>query len=200
MQRSLASALLLFSGLILSPASHADGPATADAEPTPHVFELRTYHTHDGKLAELHTRFRDHTCALLEKHGAKLVGFWTPQDAKDGKGAKLVYLVQFPSRDAAKKTWKAFGEDPEWRKARDESQKNGPLVEKVESVFLDPDRLQRDEVSDSACAAAIDAGRARESAAVSGSSSPLGSSSAEGGTSLAGLAEKNPTGLSVNPM
>ena len=130
MHRPLAAAFLLFSGLSLCSAS-------AD-EPAPHVYELRTYHTHDGKLAELHKRFRDHTCALLEKHGAKLVGFWTPQDEKDGKGSKLVYLVQFPSRDAAKKTWKAFNEDPEWQKAKDESQKNGPLVEKVDSVFLEP--------------------------------------------------------------
>ncbi len=102
------------------------------------MFELRTYHTNDGKLADLHTRFRDHTCALLKKHGAELIGFWTPLDEKDGKGSKLVYLVAFPDREAAQKTWKAFHDDPEWKRVYEESHRNGVLVKKVESVFLEP--------------------------------------------------------------
>jgi hypothetical protein len=113
--------------------------ARGGAPVAPHrVFELRTYHTNDGKLADLHKRFRDHTCELLKRHGAELIGFWTPLDEKDGKGSKLVYLVAFPSRDAAKKTWEVFGKDPEWRKVYEESHKNGVLVKKVESVYLEP--------------------------------------------------------------
>ena len=102
------------------------------------VFELRTYYLNEGKLDDLHKRFRDHTCRLLKKHGAELIGFWTPLDEKDGKGDKLIYLVAFPSREAAKKTWETFGKDPEWRQVREESHKNGVLVKKVESVFLEP--------------------------------------------------------------
>jgi hypothetical protein len=102
------------------------------------VFELRTYYLNEGKLDDLHKRFRDHTCALLKKHGAELIGFWTPLDEADGKGAKLVYMVAFPSREAAKKTWEEFGKDPEWRKVYAESHKNGVLVKNVESVFLEP--------------------------------------------------------------
>ena len=49
------------------------------------VFELRTYYTNEGKLTDLHKRFRDHTCRLLKQHGAELIGFWTPLDEKDGK-------------------------------------------------------------------------------------------------------------------
>jgi len=105
---------------------------------THRVFELRTYYLNEGKLDDLHKRFRDHTCRLLKEHGAELVGFWTPLDAKDGKGSKLVYLVAFPSREAAKKTWEEFGKDPAWRKVYEESHKNGVLVKKVESVFLEP--------------------------------------------------------------
>jgi hypothetical protein len=102
------------------------------------VFELRTYYLNEGKLDDLHKRFRDHTCSLLKRHGAELIGFWTPTDDKDGKGGKLIYLVAFPSREAAKKTWEAFGKDPEWRRVYQESHKNGVLVKKVESVFLEP--------------------------------------------------------------
>lgn len=102
------------------------------------VFELRTYYVNEGKLDDLNKRFRDHTCDLLKKHGAELVGFWTPTDEKDDKGNKLVYLVAFPSREAAKKTWEEFGKDPEWRKVYEESHKNGVLVKKVDSVYLEP--------------------------------------------------------------
>lgn len=91
-----------------------------------------------GKLDDLNKRFRDHTCQLLKKHGAELIGFWTPADEKDGKGSKLVYLLAFPSREAARKTWAAFGQDPEWRKVRDESHRDGVLVNHVDSVFLEP--------------------------------------------------------------
>jgi hypothetical protein len=130
MIRALVSAVIL-AGLTISASAQ-------DSSKPQRVFELRTYYTNDGKLVDLHKRFRDHTCELLKKHGAELIGFWTPQDEKDGKGSRLIYLVAFPSRDAAKQTWKQFGEDPEWKKVYAESHKNGVLVKKVESVFLDP--------------------------------------------------------------
>lgn len=100
------------------------------------VFELRTYHTLPGRLDALNARFRDHTCALFKKHGMELVGFWTPQDK--GKENTLVYLLAYPSRDAAKASWAAFQADPDWKKAREASEKDGKIVERVESLYLDP--------------------------------------------------------------
>jgi len=129
MRLALAAALI---GLALTLAASA-----RDAKPA-RVFELRTYHTPDGKLVDLHRWFRDHTCALLTRHGAELVGFWTPTDEKDGKDKTLVYLVAYPDRDAATRTWQSFRDDPAWKKAKAESESNGPLTEKVESVFLEP--------------------------------------------------------------
>ncbi len=119
---------------------HAESESGAALPPAAvrRVFELRTYHVNEGKLEDLNKRFRDHTCDLLKKHGAELVGFWTPTDEKDGKGSTLVYLVAFPSREAAKKTWEEFGKDPEWQRVYKESHVNGPLVKKVDSVFLEP--------------------------------------------------------------
>jgi hypothetical protein len=102
------------------------------------VFELRTYYTNEGKLNALNARFRDHTNSLFKKHGMTIVGFWTPQDKEKGKDDTLVYILAYPSREAAAASWKAFQADPEWHKARDESEKNGKLVKKVDSVFLDP--------------------------------------------------------------
>jgi len=102
------------------------------------VFEMRTYHTNEGKLNALNARFRDHTNRLFKKHGITIVGFWTPQDQEKGKGDTLVYMLSYPSREAATASWKAFQADPDWQKARSESEKDGKLVRKVDSVFLDP--------------------------------------------------------------
>lgn len=43
-------------------------------ETTP-VYELRIYYTHPGKLPDLLTRFRDHTCKIFENHGT----CWPPR-------------------------------------------------------------------------------------------------------------------------
>jgi hypothetical protein len=116
----------------------ADAPKPAPSAAGQRVFELRTYTTNPGKLEDLHKRFREHTCRLFQKHGIELVGFWVPQDEKQGKADKLIYMVAFPSREAAKASWKAFSEDPEWKKAFAESHKNGTIVKEVQSVYLDP--------------------------------------------------------------
>lgn len=102
------------------------------------VFELRTYHAAPGKLAALHARFRDHTNALFKKQGMTVVGYWVPMDADKGSADTLVYLLAHESRAAAKASWAAFGADPEWVRVKADSEKDGPLTTKVESVFLSP--------------------------------------------------------------
>ena len=110
----------------------------ADAPKSQRVFEMRTYHTHPGRLDALNKRFREHTCRIFQKHGMELIGFWTPQDEKQGKADTLVYILAFPSREAAAASWKAFGADPEWKAAQKASEQDGKIVAKVESVYLDP--------------------------------------------------------------
>ena len=104
---------------------------------TTRVFEMRTYYAHPGKMQALHARFRDHTCKLFEKHGMTLIGFWSPIDQKQAD-EKMVYILAYPSKAAADKAWKDFRDDPAWKKAREASEVNGPLVAKVESVYLNP--------------------------------------------------------------
>ena len=101
----------------------------------PRVFEMRTYYAHPGKMEALHARFRDHTNKLFVKHGMALVGFWSPIDEKQAE-QKMVYILAFPSKEAADKSWEAFRNDPDWKTARAASEKDGPLVAKVESVYL----------------------------------------------------------------
>lgn len=126
--RSLILAIALTTVSLMNQVQAEDKPAR--------VFEMRTYYTAPGKMTDLHARFRDHTCGLFKKHGMELIGFWEPVDEKSGKGEKMVYILAYPSREAAAASWKAFGADPEWQKARTESEKNGKIVTKVESVFL----------------------------------------------------------------
>lgn len=109
----------------------------AGAAPKPHVFELRTYVAPEGRLEDLKTRFRDHTLKIFENHGMKNVVYGVPSDAPASQNT-LIYLLQHDSREAAKKSWDDFRTDPNWVKARDASEKNGKIVTKVESIFLDP--------------------------------------------------------------
>ncbi|MBI1788247.1 MAG: NIPSNAP family protein [Acidobacteria bacterium] len=121
-------------GILLGAWLMKNDPAAAAAQ---RVFELRTYTTEEGKLDALNARFRNHTIKLFEKHGMANIGYWVPQDEPRSKNT-LVYIVSHASRDAAKKSWDAFRADPDWVKARDESEKGGKIVAKVESVFLSP--------------------------------------------------------------
>lgn len=101
------------------------------------TFELRTYTCLPGKLPDLLTRFKDHTCKLFEKNGITNIAYWTTVE-KDTTQPKLVYIVAHPSEEIAKKSWDTFRADPSWIAARDASEKNGKIVEKLESVFLKP--------------------------------------------------------------
>jgi NIPSNAP protein len=100
------------------------------------VFELRTYTAPEGKLGDLQKRFRDHTRRIFDKHGMKSIGYWTPQDPPNSQNT-LIYILEHPSRDDAKKHWAEFQADPEWQKVSAESQVNGRIVSKVDSVFME---------------------------------------------------------------
>ena len=99
------------------------------------VYELRTYYCLPGRLEALHKRFKDHTLNLFEKHGMKNEMYWTPTDPKQ-KDHVLIYVVSHDSMEAAKKSWDDFRSDPVWIAARDASEKDGKIVEKVDSVYM----------------------------------------------------------------
>ncbi len=105
------------------------------AERETRVFELRTYYAAPGKLDALNARFRDHTCKLFEKHGMANIGYWMPLENTNNA---LIYLLAYPSRDAAKQSWKDFGGDPAWKEVVKKTEANGRLVTKAESVYLAP--------------------------------------------------------------
>jgi len=101
------------------------------------VYEIRTYTTEEGKLDTLHTRFRDNTMRIFKKHGMTSIAYFSPTDEPLSKNS-LIYILSFPSRDAAKQSWKDFVSDPEWQKVAKESEANGKIVSKITSVFAEP--------------------------------------------------------------
>jgi hypothetical protein len=128
MKKIMAAAVLVLAGYAVGRAS----------QPAPsHVYELRTYTATEGKLDAVNARFRDHTRRIFERHNIKSVGYWTPSEGTLA-GKTLVYIVEHASRDEATKNWAAFRADPEWQKVKAESEAAGPIVAKVDSVYMTP--------------------------------------------------------------
>lgn len=110
--------------------------SVAEAQPSDRVFELRTYTTQPGRLDALHARFADHTIALFERHGMTNIGYFVPQDAPLAENT-LIYVIAHDSREAAKASWAAFVADSDWLAAREASISDGPIIDSIESVFMD---------------------------------------------------------------
>jgi hypothetical protein len=132
-----AALLLLLTGYIGGRMSSASAVVSAAQAPAGHVYELRTYTAAEGKLANVNARFRDHTQAIFAKHNMKSIGYWTPLEGPTAD-TTLVYILEHPSREEARTSWAAFNADPEWQKAKAESEVGGKIVAKAESVFLTP--------------------------------------------------------------
>lgn len=111
----------------------ASAPAPAEDPKPAVVYEMRVYYAKPGKLDALNARFKNHTLKLFEKHGLTNVGYFTPLDNTDNK---LVYFISAPGKEARDKSFKEFLADPDWQKAWKESEKDGALVDKIESRFL----------------------------------------------------------------
>lgn len=131
--RSLFAAFAVFA-VGFAAGQLTNGGSTANAQ-SPKVFELRTYTAPEGKLPNLLARFRDHTLEIFERHGMHNVGYWVPAEAPASSNT-LIYVLAHDSREAATKSWDAFRNDPEWKRIAAETQANGPIVSKVESVFM----------------------------------------------------------------
>ena len=133
-------ALSAFSVLSLRAADNAKSPtdaaqpAAAAGEGKGRYYEMRIYTANEGKLEALHRRFREHTNRLFTRHGIEMVGYWTRADQPN----TLVFILAYPSKAERDTRWNAFASDPAWKKAKDESEKNGALVSKVEQVFMNP--------------------------------------------------------------
>ena len=101
------------------------------------TFEMRTYTAMPDKLPNLLARFRNHTLKLFKKHGMENIAYFTTLP-KDGSPRKLLYFLAHKSEAAGKASFDAFRLDPNWIQVRDASEKEGKIVEKVESIYMSP--------------------------------------------------------------
>jgi len=132
----------MIKALLMSLSVAAAAAEQTDADPfagkdVPHtrIYELRTYHASNGNLDALLARFRDHTVKLFEKHGMTNIGYWVPAENPDNL---LIYLMAYPDKASRDTSWENFMGDPDWKKAAADSEVNGKLVGKVDSVFMKP--------------------------------------------------------------
>jgi hypothetical protein len=104
------------------------------------AFEIHIYHAMPGKLPALEARFRNTLSKLLPKHGLKVVGYWTTEDASAADKTKtltnsFVFMVAHPSRQKAAENWDAMHADPEFQ-ALVKSEQVDRLVEKVDTTYM----------------------------------------------------------------
>ncbi len=100
------------------------------------IHELRIYRTLPGRMPALLKRFETATLRIWEKHGIKQAGFWTTLIGESNND--LTYLLAWESLADRETRWAAFVADPEWIAARNESEKDGPIVANVASSILQP--------------------------------------------------------------
>jgi hypothetical protein len=100
------------------------------------LYELRIYHCVSGRLPDLNRRFETITLKLWEKHGIRQVGFWTTVIGESNQA--LYYLLEWKDLAERERVWGAFQSDPDWIKARAETEKNGPIVAHLSNSILAP--------------------------------------------------------------
>jgi hypothetical protein len=113
------------------------GGARVEAQRPHRVLEIRRYTAHDGKLEALVKRMREGETAMFEKHGMKGVLYSVAAEAPESQNT-YVYILSHESRESAKKSWDAFRNDETWKALRASSEAQGPLVAKVDAIFVNP--------------------------------------------------------------
>ena len=94
------------------------------------IYEMRVYRTNEGMLPHLHSRFREHSQTLFEKHGMTNLGYFELLGDQEESDQTLIYFLAHKTAEAAKQSWTAFRTDPEWKAVASSSEENagGPLL------------------------------------------------------------------------
>ncbi len=100
------------------------------------LYELRIYHCAPSRMPALLKRFEDVTLKKWEQHGIRQAGFWVTEIGSDNHD--LYYMLQWESLAEREEKWNAFQSDPEWIKARADSEKDGPILKGISNHILKP--------------------------------------------------------------
>ena len=105
------------------------------------LYELRRYDVAASKLPALVDRFGSFTVHKWKEYGFRLIGFWTPLVAE--KSNQVVYIWGWESYEERTKKNAAWRADPERAKKWAETEKDGPLVNRVYNQLMEPRSEER---------------------------------------------------------
>jgi hypothetical protein len=100
------------------------------------IYELRIYDCLPSRLPALLKRFADHTLGIWDRLGIRQAGFFTTMVGEHSN--RLTYFLAWDSLAEREAKWAAFINDSAWQKARDDSERDGPILANVSSQFLSP--------------------------------------------------------------
>ena len=103
----------------------------------PHLDELRIYNCYPDRLPNLITRFRTKTNSLFAKHHMFGIAYWKTIEV-GGKQPQLIYILRHKDKETQEANWKEFRADEEWVQFKNETEKDGKIVDRVDVVNMKP--------------------------------------------------------------
>ena len=100
------------------------------------LYELRRYDVAAGKLPALIDRFGSFTVPKWKQFGIRLIGFWTPMMGE--KSNQVVYMWGWETYEERAKKLGPWRADPERITKWAETEKDGPLVNRVYNQLMEP--------------------------------------------------------------
>lgn len=97
------------------------------------LYELRIYQVAPSRMQAILDRFENDTIRIFAKHNMKVTHFWV--DVDESK-ERLYYVVEHVDEASRERNFQAFFEDPEWLALKEKTEQNGPLHEKIESIYM----------------------------------------------------------------
>ncbi len=100
------------------------------------IYEMRVYDCMPGKLPAVLKRFETKSLAIMQRLGMRQAGFFTTVIGESSR--QLIYFLAWESLAEREQKWAMFLRDPEWLAVRAETEKDGPIVDRVANQLLTP--------------------------------------------------------------
>lgn len=98
------------------------------------LYELRIYDVAFGRMDDMLARARNHLLRLFARHDIPVVGCW--EALTGARVPAFSYLVAWRDDAHRQAGWSGFYADPDWIRARAETNAGSELVERGHSLFL----------------------------------------------------------------
>ena len=99
------------------------------------LYELRKYDVMPGMGPALLNRFGTFTVPKWGEFGIRVAGFWTPQM---GGQHNLIYILAWESFEERLDRFGRWQASPERAAKWEETEKDGPLVRRVNNLLMEP--------------------------------------------------------------